>query len=50
MYGSTTFSAAAVATAASMALPPWRSTSAPAIEAREWAEVTTPRVPPKAGR
>src|SRR3954454_19622234 len=50
MYGSTTFSAAAVATAASMALPPcWRIRS-PAPDASGCAEETIPRRPIATGR
>ena len=50
MNGSTTFSAAATATAASTALPPSRRTRMPAIEASGCAEVTAPRLPMTTGR
>ena len=42
MCGSVTLRTAAAATAASMALPPWRSTSSPAAEARGWLVATIP--------
>src|SRR5438045_6889998 len=42
MKGSTTLSAAAVAAAASNALPPLASSLAPACAARGWAAATTP--------
>ena len=50
MNGSTTFSAAPTATAASTALPPSRRTRMPAIEASGCAEVTAPRLPMTTGR
>ena len=50
MYGSQTLRAAATATAASTALPPWISIRRPAREARGWAEATMPRVPITTGR
>jgi hypothetical protein len=49
IIGSTTFKAAATATAASKALPPFWSTSSPARVASGWAELTMPLVP-RAGR
>src|SRR5262245_61206745 len=50
MYGSTTDSVAATATAASIALPPaWRASS-PACVARGWFEATAPRRPMISGR
>ena len=45
IYGSTTLSAAAVAMAASMALPPSIRMRMPAREARGWAEAIMPRRP-----
>jgi hypothetical protein len=42
MWGYNTDRAAVVASAASTAEPPARSTSTPACEASEWGEVTTP--------
>src|SRR5579885_3382270 len=42
MYGSTTFSAAATATAASTAFPPSSSMRSPATAASGWAAATTP--------
>jgi len=42
LVGSTTFSAAAVATAASKALPPSRRTSRPASAAKGWLVATSP--------
>src|SRR5688500_262144 len=50
MYGSTTLSAAAVAKAASTALPPDLRISIPASDARGCAEATAPRVPIATGR
>ena len=45
IIGSTTVSANAVATAASTALPPIASISAPAADAMGWLEATMPREP-----
>jgi len=42
--GSTTFKAAAVAMAASIALPPWYSILTPACAARGWLVATIPRL------
>ena len=42
MKGSTTFNVATVATTASKALPPFFIISAPAADARGWAEATMP--------
>ena len=50
LCGSTRFSVAATATAASNALPPFISTSMPAIDASGWADVTRARLPGTAGR
>ena len=50
MNGSTTPSAAAVATAASAALPPASSIRRPAIDASGCAELTAPPVPITTGR
>src|SRR5262249_28200298 len=50
IYGSTTLSAAAVATAASKALPPWLSSRAPACAASGCAAATTPLVDEMVGR
>ena len=50
MYGSTTCRAKDVASAASMAEPPWRRISIPAIAARGWAAATQPRRPMTVGR
>src|SRR3954471_11402408 len=50
MYGSTTLSAAAVATAASKALPPDESSRAPACAASGCAAATTPLVDEMVGR
>src|SRR5947209_4633514 len=49
IIGSTTFSVAATATAASKALPPASRMSSPACVANGWAELTIPRLP-TAGR
>ena len=49
MYGSATPMAAAVATAASKALPPSISARSPAIEAQGWADVTMPFTPVATG-
>src|SRR5438445_689231 len=48
-YGSVTPSAAAVATAASTAFPPWRSTSVPAAEASASTLATAPPYPMASG-
>jgi hypothetical protein len=50
MYGSTTLSAAAVATAPSTAFPPSIKMRSPAVAASPWAALTAPRMPTDGGR